>query len=76
MSEMEWLDMFGDNLVYIMRRTRTTQRKLAEKTGLSQGTISKYINKQQLPGVRAIVKLAYALDCSTDDLIDLGEVID
>ena len=76
MSEMEWLDLFGDNLVYIMRHTKTTQRKLAEKTGLSQGTISKYINKQQIPGVKAIVNIAYALDCSTDDLIDLGATID
>lgn len=75
MSECEWLDIFSENLTDIMDSERMTQRDLAELTGLSQSTISKYITKQQMPGVKALVNIAYALDCSLDDLMDFGSRI-
>lgn len=76
MSETEWLDIFGDNLRDVMESTRITQRELAERTGLSEGTISRYIHKQTIPGVKAIINIAYVLDCSMDDLIDFGNMIE
>jgi transcriptional regulator with XRE-family HTH domain len=76
MSELEWLNIFGNNLKAIMEQVRITQRELAEETGISESTISKYINKMQMPGVRAIVNMAYVLNCSTDDLIDFGDIIE
>lgn len=75
MTEVEWLDMFSDNLVNMMNGVRISQRDLADATGLSEGTISNYIHRRQMPGVKAIVNIAYALDCSMDDLVDFGERI-
>ena len=76
MNDMEWLDIFGDNLKDLMEEKGYTQRDLAEATGLSEGAISSYVNKQKLPGVRAITNIAYELNISFDDLLDLGDKID
>lgn len=76
MSEMEWLHIFGDNLQCIMDEYCVTQYQLAEMTGLSQGTISKYVNKIQMPTVRALLAISYALDESLDDLMDFGDRIE
>lgn len=76
MSEMEWISIFGDNLIDIMDEKGYTQEQLANETGLTQSTISKYINKKQMPSIKAVVNLAYALDCTTDDLIEFGDIIE
>ena len=76
MSEMEWISIFGDNLIDIMDEKGYTQEQLANETGLTQSTISKYINKKQMPSIKAVVNLAYALDCTTDELIDFGDIIE
>lgn len=76
MSEMEWLRIFGDNLQYLMDENCVTQHQLAEMTGLSQGTISKYVNKTQMPTVRALLAISYVLGESLDDLVDFGDVIE
>lgn len=76
MSENDWLNAFGDNLRDMLESVGMSQRELAEQTGLSTGTISKYIHKQSLPGIKAIVNIAYVLDCSMDDLIDFGCMIE
>ena len=75
MSEQQWLNIFGDNLLYLMHNANLSLQDLADMTDLSKSTISKYINKQMMPGARAIVNLAYALNCTTDDLIEFGERI-
>ena len=75
MSEMEWISIFGDNLIDIMDEKGYTQERLANETGLTQSTISKYINKKQMPSIKAVVNLAYALDCTTDELIEFGDII-
>lgn len=75
MSELEWMDIFGDNLVNMLEGARMTQRELADASGLSESSISNYIHKQRMPNIKAVVNLAYALDCSLDDLIDFGDRI-
>lgn len=75
MSEVEWLDIFGDNLRDLLSDYCLTQRELADETGLSEGTISNYINKRQMPGIKAIINIAEALEMSIDDLIFFGEKI-
>ena len=76
MSELEWMDIFSENLASILQDVDATQRDLAEMTGLSEASISNYINKKRLPNAKAILNIAYALNCSTDDLIDFGDTID
>lgn len=72
MNEVEWLDIFGDNLIDYLKEYRLSQKDLAEMTGLSEGTISNYIHKRQMPTIKAILAISYAFGVSTDDLIDFG----
>lgn len=76
MTEIKWIDIFGDNLLELMKETNMTQRELAKEARLSESTISRFISKQQMPSVRAIVNIAYALNCSVVDLVDFGDDID
>lgn len=76
MSKDEWLDEFGNNLQALMRENDITQRELAKISGVCQSDLSRYINGRQAPTYKAIINLAYALECTTDDLIDFGETID
>ena len=76
MSEQEWLEEFGNNLQALMREIGINQKELSIRSGLSQADISRYANCQQVPSAIAVIKLAYALDCSTDDLIEFGETIE
>jgi transcriptional regulator with XRE-family HTH domain len=75
MTEMEWLNIFGDNLVSILEEYRMSQRELADAAGLSESTVSQYIHKQRIPNLKAIINIADALDMSIDDLINFGDRI-
>ena len=76
MGEAEWLDNFGDNLSILLDDYGVSQAELAEKAGLSEPTISSYINKRRMPGVKAILNIAYALNIDIEDLIDFGSMIE
>lgn len=76
MTELEWMEIFSRNLVDIMKEARISQRELSDMIGVSEGTISKYIRMQQMPGVKTIINIAYALDYNFDDIIDFGDKID
>lgn len=76
MQESTWLEIFGDNLADMLEEHNISQRDLAKAIGVSEATLSKYINKQQMPGVKAIVNIAYALDCDFDELLDFGSMIE
>lgn len=76
MTEQEWLDIFSDNLISLLDENYMTQNELSIETGISKGTISKYVNGIQMPTVRALLAISYAFDESLDDLIDFGERIE
>lgn len=76
MSQQEWLNIFGDNLANILEEEKISQKELSRLTGLSESTISKYINKLQMPTVRAIINISYALDWSFEDMLNYGDIIE
>lgn len=75
MTELEWLEIFSTNLRELLEERGFTQRDLAIASRLSDSTISDYIHGQKIPGLRAIINIAYALQISIDELIDFGDVI-
>ena len=75
MSEMEWLRIFGNNLQYLLEQAGMSQRMLAVKTGLEQGSISRYVRAEQMPGIKAIINIANVLGLTVDELIDFGYMI-
>ena len=76
MSEIEWIKIFGDNLREMLEEECMSQRDLSEETGLSIITINRYINKQQMPTIKAVLSISYALNCNVSDLIDFGDRIE
>ena len=75
MSEVEWMDIFGDNLRDILKEQNMSRRELAQVLSLSEATISNYINKKQMPTMEVIVNMAYELSMSIDELIDFGDTV-
>ena len=75
MSELEWLEIFGDNLIGYLGEARMTQKELAAAAGLPASCISSYIHKQRMPTLKAIINISYALDIDVGDLIDFGDKI-
>lgn len=73
MSEVEWIDIFGDNLRDILKEQNMSRRELAQVLGISEATVSRYINKKQMPTMEVIVNMAYELSISVDELIDFGD---
>lgn len=76
MTEHEWLDIFGDNLVSLMRDWNMSQSELSQRSGISQSSISAYINKRKMPGVKALINIADVFDVSLDDFMNFGDIID
>ena len=76
MTELEWLNIFSDNLKSALEYANMTQRELADASGVSESSICKYLRKQQIPSLKAIINIAYALDISTDELINFDEPIE
>ena len=76
MTESEWLDDFSYRLLGAMQYAGLNQKILARESGLSEASISNYINGVKMPNVKAIVNLAYVLDCEIEELVDFGEKIE
>lgn len=75
MNELEWMRCFSKKLRELLEYTNMTQMDLAIESGLSTSMISRYINCITMPRASAIVNLAYALNCSVDELVDFGSKI-
>ena len=76
MTEVRWMQRFSQTLNSMMREQGLSQRELARLSGISQATINRYLNEMQMPSIKAILNLAYALDCEFDELMDFGDRID
>ena len=76
MSEVEFIDIFGDNLRDLMDERGYSQRELAKETGISNVTISRYIKKERMPTAKSLVNLAFALECDLDDLVPTYDYVD
>ena len=67
-SASDWQRDFRDELVERMYDCGYTQQTLSEKIGISQQTMSKYLNKESIPSGYVLSKMADALHCSMDDI--------
>ena len=76
MSEVEFIDIFGDNLRSLMEERGYTRRELARESRISHVTISRYLNKERMPTAKSLVNLAFALECDLDDLVPTYDYVD
>ena len=68
-SEVEFIDIFADNLRDAMIEVGISQAELAYESGLTKATINRYLNKQRFPTLKAVVNICHVLDCDIDDII-------
>lgn len=60
----------GKGIEIARRKRDMTQAELAEKSKLSEKTISQYESGQMVPSFVSVVKMAEACDCTPNDFID------
>lgn len=68
-SEEEWKRRFGLRLRRKLSIAGVTQWQLAEKTGISEVTISKYLNGRATPSAYNVDRIAWVLNCDASDLM-------
>lgn len=74
-SEVEFMDIFGDNLRDLMEDGRWTQKELSEDSNVSQAAISGYLNKTKMPGIRSIQNICMTLGVPLSDILPYGGII-
>lgn len=62
--------IFAANLAEVMTTKGIGQALLAERTGLSSACISKYLHKKSTPTITQVEKIAHALGCHRDELLE------
>lgn len=75
-SEVEFIDIFADNLRDIMYEMDISEGELARRTGMTRAAISRYLNKKRMPTLKALVNLSYVLCVQVTDLIPTYAMID
>ncbi len=61
--------MFKDNLITLRKLKQLSQEDVAEKTGVSRQTLSKWENGESLPDIEKAKILADIFDVTLDDLL-------
>lgn len=61
---------FGKNMRKIRRAKDITQKQLAEKLGVSVPVISSYEREKKEPRIRNAARIADALSCTIDELMN------
>lgn len=73
MTELQWMDIYGDNLKQMLDEACMTQEELAYSIGVSQSMISRYINKRSMPPLKVALNIYHVLSkefvrCDDSDL--------
>ena len=74
-TESELIDVFKNNLVTTMDEKGYSQKDLSYETGLSEMTISRYVNGQSMPKLSALFNIAIVLDCELEELVGYVDMV-
>lgn len=75
MTEAQWSRKFSEKVRKLMNYKGFSQRELATIAKIPENTLSRYLNGQRIPRADQIVNIAKALECSTSELIQFGEMV-
>ena len=76
MTEARWRKLFSLKLQELILEKGMTENSLSTASGLGQPAIWKYTHCLRTPSALSILKLAYALGVTTDELMDFGETVE
>ena len=71
MDERKLLRDFGRNLKSLLDDSFMTQKELSQETGITESTISRYIDGKYMPSLKNVVSIMLALDCEFNELVDI-----
>lgn len=60
---------FGKRLADLLKRSKMTQRDLAESTGLTEAAVSRYISGVREPRAITVAQIAKVLDVTPQELL-------
>lgn len=63
------MESLGERITRLRKKSNLSQKELADKTNLTEATLSRYENDLREPKGEVIVKIANALDVTTDYLL-------
>lgn len=69
MSREQTTKKFTENLAEIMERQNMTQTELSRRTGIAQGSLSKYLMGHREPTITPVTQIAKALGVTVDALL-------
>ncbi len=61
----------GENIRYLRKRAKLTQKKLADMTGVNEVTIRSYESGKYEPKTETIYKLVRALGCNINEILEI-----
>jgi len=61
----------NSNLRAILKEKNISQKELAEKIGLTESAVSRFINENRIPTGENMLKIANVLDVRVEDLYKL-----
>lgn len=70
MTEQEFRKQFARRLELLMEDRGISRQELTNRTGISAMTISRYLNAKHTAQIDIIVKIAKALSCTVDELVN------
>ena len=60
----------GDNIVRILKQKKMTQKELAERCGIGERLISKYVCGHHIPSYIVLYRISRALEVTLEDLVE------
>ena len=66
--------MIGERISREMKEKHITQREMAATVGITELTMSRYINNERVPSATVIGEIAKILDVTTDYLIGIDDL--
>ncbi len=60
----------GTRIAGLLEKKKMTQKQLSRKAGITEAAISHYINETRVPRASVLMKIATALDTTTDYLLE------
>ena len=65
---------FRENFGILLKKRGWNQKEAAERLGVSQANISRWLSGEREPGLTALVQIAYGLGVTVDELLGRSEV--
>ena len=67
LTDEKYAEMFSNRLRKIMEVRCISQKEISDKTGITQSSLSLYMNGKRIPNLYTVYKLSVALNCSMND---------